>query len=295
MSLAALKNRGQKRIDGLLDQSKKSEYTKDSRFWSPTLDKAGNSFSVIRFLPEKEDEENFGYVKLYRHYIDGDNGKYVENCLTTIGQNDPVQTHVNALWKLARAGDTDAEAMARKLGRKARYYANILVLEDKEVPENEGKVFIWEFGQKVFDKLEAMYQPESEYEDKRDPWDIFGQSGGANFKVKLRKVGGFTNYDLCGFDSPSPIMFKGKAMKDDEIEEMLSKRHALDPIIAQSNFKSFSELEKLFEAVNSPSTTTKIAPRAAARQQEVRKPQPSREQYDADEDLIQGIIDDEDD
>ncbi len=301
MSITSLRNRSAARLSKAVASTKSPYENKDDRFWNPTQDKTGNAFAVIRFLPERDDESNPGFVKLYSHGFEGENGWYIENCLSTIGKEDPVQDYIKPLWKQAKAGDVEAEKVARAMGRKASYYANVLIVEDKANPESEGKVFIWRFGQKVFDKLKANFAPESEFETPRDPWDIFGDNGGANFRVKVRKVSGYNNYDLCAFDAESAISLNGKKLSDKEIEKVLDQRHALDSLIAADQFKSYDELKAKLDSVLGAPTRRKSAPSKVSRDEEEEKPSgkkvektPVSSDDDDDEAYLKNLLEEDD-
>ena len=248
MSLSAMKKSNS--LDKLLGavqaenspQEKKSYV--DDRIWKPVMDKTGNGFAIIRFLPAPKGEE-LPWAKLWNHAFQGPTGQwYIENSLTTIGQNDPVSEHNSALWNSGVESDKE---IARKQKRKLQYYSNIYVVKDSANPQNEGKVFLYRFGKKIFDKVMETMQPAFEDETPINPFDFWE---GANFKLKLRKVDGYWNYDKSEFETPSAL-----ANKDDELEEIWGKEYSLKEFTENSNFKSYDELKKRLDVVLSGTTT----------------------------------------
>ncbi len=223
-------------------QEKKSYV--DDRIWKPVMDKTGNGFAIIRFLPAPKGEE-LPWAKLWNHAFQGPTGQwYIENSLTTIGQNDPVSEHNSALWNSGVESDKE---IARKQKRKLQYYSNIYVVKDSANPENEGKVFLYRFGKKIFDKIMETMQPAFEDESPINPFDFWE---GANFKLKLRKVDGYWNYDKSEFEAPS-------ALSDDdaELEALWGKQYSLKEFTEPTNFKSYDELKKRLDVVLSGTTT----------------------------------------
>ena len=216
-------------------QEKKSYV--DERLWKPELDKSGNGYAVIRFLPAVEGED-MPWAKVWNHAFQGPTGQwYIENSLTTVGQKDPVSEHNTKLWNTGLESDKET---ARKQKRKLQYFSNIYVVSDSKHPENEGKVFLYRYGKKIFDKLMAAMQPEFEDETPINPFDFWE---GANFKLKIRKVDGFWNYDKSEFETPS-------ALGDDSvIESVWKKQYALKEFTASTNFKSYEELKTRLDAV----------------------------------------------
>ena len=183
----------------------------DERLWKPSLDKSGNGYAVIRFLPEPEGEE-LPWAQVWSHAFQGPGGWYIENSLTTLGQKDPVSDLNRELWNSGQ--DTDKE-IARKQKRKLSYYSNIYVVKDEMNPENEGKVFLYKYGKKIHDKIVAAAQPEFEDEQAINPFDLWN---GADFRLKICKVAGFWNYDKSGFANPSTLAGK----TDEELEARLN-------------------------------------------------------------------------
>ena len=217
-------------------QEKKSY--KDERLWKPELDKSGNGFAVIRFLPAVEGED-MPWAKVWNHAFQGPTGQwYIENSLTTISQKDPVSELNSSFWNTGLESDKE---IARKQKRKLQYFSNIYVVSDSKHPENEGKVFLFRFGKKIFDKLMAAMQPEFEDESPINPFDFWE---GANFKLKIRKVDGYWNYDKSEFDSPTALFDN-----DGQIEEVWKKAYPLAEFSAASNFKSYDELKQRLDTV----------------------------------------------
>ena len=209
----------------------------DERLWKPEMDKTGNGYAVIRFLPAPDGEE-LPWAKMYSHAFQGPGGWYIENSLTTIGGKDPVSEYNRELWNSGI--DADKETV-RKQKRKLSYYANIYVVQDKANPQNEGKVFLYKFGKKIFDKIMEAMQPEFEDETPINPFDFWQ---GANFKLKLKKVAGYWNYDSSEFDRPGPLLDD-----DDALEALWKKQYSLAALTAADQFKSYEQLETRLKMV----------------------------------------------
>ena len=225
----------------------------DDRFWKPEMDKTGVGSAIIRLLPAPEGED-LPWVKMYSHAFQGPGGWYIENSLTTTGQKDPVSEHNRELWN---SGSEKDKETVRKQKRKLNYYSNIYVVKDPLHPENEGKVFLFKFGKKIFDKILNAMQPEFEDEEPMNPYDFWT---GANFRLKIRKVEGYWNYDKSEFDSPSPLL-----EDDDALEALWKKEYSLSAIVAPDQFKSYDDLQKRLNYV----LGQKNAARAVAEQEEV--------------------------
>jgi hypothetical protein len=220
------------------DQNKKTDY-KDDRFWRPEIDKTGNGFAIIRFLPEVENED-CPWAKVYSHAFRGPGGWYIENCLTTISQKDPVSELNTQLWNSGVESDKN---LARDRKRKLNYTSNIYVVSDPSNPQNEGKVFLYKYGAKIFEKLQEVMKPEFKDEEAINPFDFWK---GANFRLKIRKVAGYTNYDKSEFDSSSPLC-KGD---DAELEKVWKSQYPLTEFTNSSNFKTHQELkDRLYEVL----------------------------------------------
>jgi len=209
----------------------------DDRVWKLDVDKSGNGYAVIRFLPAPNGED-LPFVKLYSHAFQGSGGWYIENSLTTLGQKDPVSELNSELWN----NGTDAgKELARKQKRKLTYVSNIYVVKDPANPANEGKVFLFKYGKKIFDKLTAAMQPEFEDEEAIDPFDFWQ---GANFKLKAKNVAGYRNYDSSEFAASSPLLDD-----DDAMEAIWKKQYSLAELVAADQFKSYDELKKRLDYV----------------------------------------------
>ena len=209
----------------------------DDRVWKLECDKSGNGYAVIRFLPAPNGED-LPFVKLYSHAFQGPGGWYIENSLTTLGQKDPVSELNSTLWN----NGTDAgKELARKQKRKLTYVANVYVVKDPANPANEGKVFLYKFGKKIFDKLTAAMQPEFEDEEAIDPFDFWQ---GANFKLKAKNVAGYRNYDSSEFARPSALLDD-----DDAMEAVWKSQYSLAELVAADQFKSYDDLKKRLDYV----------------------------------------------
>jgi hypothetical protein len=250
MSISALRN--QNSLDKLLQQVQKDESPAtekksyvDERLWKPNVDKAGNGYAVIRFLPAPEGEE-LPWVRVWNHAFQGPTGQwYIENSLTTLNQKDPVSEYNTQLWNSGVESDKE---IARKQKRKLKYYSNIYVVSDPSNPENEGKIFLYAYGKKIFDKLMEAMQPAFEDETPINPFDFWQ---GANFKLKIRKVDGYWNYDKSEFESVSALK-----TSDEELESIYKGEYSLQEFMAPSNFKSYDELKTRLDAVLTGSVVT---------------------------------------
>ena len=210
----------------------------DDRYWKLECDKAQNGSAVIRFLPAP-DGEDMPFVKLYSHAFQGKGGWYIENSLTTLNQKDPVSEYNSELWN----NGTDAgKEQARKQKRKLTYIANILVVKDPANPQNEGGVFLYKFGKKIFDKLMSAMQPEFEDEEAINPFDFWE---GANFKLKAKNVAGYRNYDSSDFGRVEALL----GGDDDALEALWGKQNSLAELVAADQFKEYDVLKKRFNQV----------------------------------------------
>ena len=209
----------------------------DDRLWKPEMDKTGNGYAVIRFLPAP-DGEDLPWVKMYSHGFQGPGGWYIENSLTTLGQKDPVSEYNRTLWN---SGNDKDKEIVRKQKRKLSYYSNIYVVKDPSNPHNEGQVFLFKFGKKIFDKIMAAMQPKFEDETPINPFDFWA---GANFKLKIRKVDGYWNYDKSEFDSPAALLDD-----DDALEALWKKQYSLAAMTAEDQFKTYEQLQTRLDYV----------------------------------------------
>lgn len=254
MSFKDLKKNSQATISRLTQEldklNKGSESYKDDRFWKPEVDQAGNGFAVIRFLPAVEGED-VPWVRIFTHGFKGPGGWYIENSLTTIGKKDPVSEMNTVLWN---SGNEKDKEIARERKRKLSYIANILVVSDPKHPENEGKTFLFKFGKKIFDKIMEKIQPEFADDQAVNVFDFWQ---GANFKLKIRKVAGYTNYDKSEFETPTPVLDGDDA----KLEVLWKKQYSLKEFNEASNFKSYEELKtRLNEVLNGdPKISSKTA------------------------------------
>jgi len=225
------------------DQSNKNKY-QDDRLWKIEMDKTGNGYAVIRFLPASNGED-MPWQRVWSHAFQDKGGWYIENSLTTLGNKDPVSEENTRLWNTGVESDKE---IARKRKRKLSYYANILVVSDPNHPENEGRIALFKFGKKIFDKITEAMQPAFEDETPINPFDFWK---GANFKLKLRKVDGYWNYDKSEFESVSPVK-----SNDDEIKAIWEKQYPLKPFVAADNFKTYDELKEKLNRVISGARST---------------------------------------
>ena len=235
MSFADFKKRSQSSINELtkkIEETNKKESFKDDRFWRPELDKSSNGYAVIRFLPAVEGED-LPWAKYYSHGFQGKGGWFIENCPTTLGKKCPVCESNSELWNSGIEKDKD---IARNRKRRLHYTANIMIVSDPANPQNEGKVFLYKFGKKIFDKINEAMNPEFADEEAINPFDFWA---GADFKLKVRKVAGYINYDKSEFDSSSALL-EGD---DAKLEELWKSQYALSEFTDEANFKSYDELK----------------------------------------------------
>jgi len=238
-SFASLRKNSKSQFDKLVTEVQKLNAPtqgsqEDNRFWKPEVDKAGNGYAVIRFLPtpEADGDEGAPYVRIWDHGFQGPNGWYIEKSLTTLGQKDPVSEYNSQLWN---SGIEANKELVRKYKRRLSFISNIYVVKDPAHPENEGKVMLYKYGKKIWDKIELAMNPEFEDEKKINPFDLWE---GANFKLKIRKVEGYRNYDKSEFEDASPLM-----NDDEELESLWKQEHSLQTFIQPKEFKSYDELK----------------------------------------------------
>jgi len=215
----------------------KKSYSDDT-MWKPELDKTGNGYAVVRFLPTPEGEE-MPWVSYFDHGFQGPGGWYIEKSLTTLNKQDPVSEYNSTLWN---TGIEANKEIARKQKRRLHYVSNVYVVSDPKNPDNEVKVFKYRFGKKIFEQLKEAISPAFDDEAPINPFDLRGE--GANFKIKIRKVDGYWNYDKSEFESPSPLF-------DDEnrLNEINNSTYSLSDVIAPSEFKSYDELKEKLDRV----------------------------------------------
>ena len=282
MDFSALKkNRGNfdnlmKEVEKIADPQQTNQ--KDERFWQPEVDKAGNGYAVIRFLPSPAGED-YPWVRVWNHAFQGPTGKwYIENSLTTLGKQDPVSELNTELWNTGTDANKD---IARKQKRKLVYISNIFVVKDPANPQNEGQVFLYKYGKKIFDKIKDVMQPEFEDENAINPFDFWK---GANLKLKIRKVEGYRNYDKSEFDSVTALNDS-----DDALKAIWEKQHSLQEFLDPKNFKSYEELKNKLQAVLSSAVPSVSADEVELSQPEPVKqasaPKKKEDDTDEDEDL----------
>lgn len=246
----------------------------DERFWTPTVDKMGNGVAVIRFLPAPKDED-VPFVRIFSHGFKGPTGSwYIENSRTTIGESDPVSDLNTKLWNSGIESDKD---LARDQKRKLHFISNILVVKDPSNPENEGKVFLYKFGKKIFDKLNDLMNPAFDDEEPVNPFDFWE---GANFRLKIRQVDGYRNYDKSDFDTSSSV-----SDDDSELENIWNLQYSLQEFVDPKNFKSYEELQnKLDRVLGNESVVVK--PKKVVKELEEESPPETKSvSTDSDDDL----------
>ena len=235
-SFSALKRQRTSSLERLTKEinklaNKEQGSSSDDRYWQPEVDKAGNGYAIIRFLPAPMNEE-LPWVRIWNHGFQGPGGWYIENSLTTLNQPDPVAEMNSKLWN---SGNDKDKEIARARKRRLSYIANIYVVKDPAHPENEGKVFLFKFGKKIFDKINEKMNPQFDDEKPLNPFDLWA---GANFKLKIRKVEGYRNYDKSEFEDPAPLLDD-----EDDMEAIWKSEHSLAELIAPDKFKSYDELK----------------------------------------------------
>jgi hypothetical protein len=276
------------RIIGAIESESNTSYN-DERYWQMKIDKNKVGSAVIRFLPNGN-ENGVPFVRYYEHAFKGPTGKwYIERCLTSIGSNDPVAESNEYLWNTV--GTEEAKKLVRARKRHLYYVSNVLVINDPANPDNNGKVFLFRYGKKIFEKIQDAIRPQ--FADDT-PIDVFNPFDGAAFKLRSYDADGYVSYEKSTFDSPSPIG------TEKEIEEIFGKLHDLDALVAPSTFKTYDELKKRFVAVVgntgaiAPTETKSSAPSPALKPSPVEPDEPkySESQSNLSED---GAEDDSDD
>lgn len=231
-----------------LNQSTNNQADSEDNFWKPDVDKAGNGYAVIRFLPAPSGED-VPFVRIWDHGFQGPGGWYIEKSLTTFGQPDPVSEYNSKLWATGMESNKD---LVRKQKRRLSYFSNILIVKDPTRPENEGKVFLYKYGKKIFDKLNEAMNPEFSDETAKNPFDLWE---GANFKLKIRQVEGYRNYDKSEFDTVSPVS------NDDEVlKKIWDSEYSLQELLDKKHFKSYEDLKRRLEKAIGVSENTPYSP-----------------------------------
>ena len=239
MSFADLKRKSQSSFEFLQKELEKSSTQSgaDERLWKPELDASGNGYAVVRFLPAPEGE-SVPWAKVYNHAFKGPGGWLIDNCPTTNGDKCPICATNTKLWNSGHESDKD---VARQRKRKLSYYSNIYVVNDPKNPDNNGKVFLFKYGKKIHDKILAAMQPE--FQDET-PVNVFDLWEGANFKIKIRTIGGYWNYDASEFAAPAAL-----SNDDDELETIWKQEYSLEAFTNASEFKTYEELETRMSSV----------------------------------------------
>lgn len=244
-----MKSNRQSSIDKLVKeldkfQNPQGQSSEDTRFWKPEVDKSGNGYAVIRFLPAPKNED-VPFVRIWDHGFQGPGGWYIENSLTTLGKPDPVTEYNSKLWNSGIEANKD---LVRKQKRRLHFISNILVVKDPSNPSNEGKVFLFKYGKKIFDKLNEAMNPQFDDEKPINPFDFWE---GADFKLKIRMVEGYRNYDKSEFSAPSEV-----SDDDDVLKKIWNSEYSLQDFLAEKNFKSYNELKTRLERVLGDTTST---------------------------------------
>jgi hypothetical protein len=233
----------------------------DDRFWKIDRDKSGNGSAVIRFLPPSaiDGDDALPWIRIFSHGFKGPTGKwYIENSLTTLNQKDPVSEYNTTLWNSTTDEQGWQRKQVREQKRRLHYISNIYVVSDPKNPDNEGKVFLFKYGKKIFDKITMLMNPEFEGDTPVNPFDLWA---GANFKLRIRTVEGYPNYDQSVFDTPKALLGN-----DDALEALWNKQYSLSEFLDTKNFKSYDELKQKLDAVlgdtgsvSQPATTQSVA------------------------------------
>lgn len=238
------KNSGRAALEKLASEVKKMDDktdNTDNRFWYPAVDKAGNGFAIIRFLPAPAGDDT-DFVRVFEHGFKGPTGQwYIEKSLSTIGKPDPLMEYNSMLWNASDDDASPTRKQARDQKRKLVYITNVYVIQDDANPENQGKVFLFKVGKKIWDKLKDAMKPQYADETPMNPFDLWE---GANFKLKIRKLDGYRNYDKSEFSKPAPLFDDDKKM-----EAVWKQEYSLKEFIDPATFKTYEELEKRLHVV----------------------------------------------
>lgn len=294
MSFASMKKARQAELEKLkaqIESTNKGGAGNQDNYWKPERDKAGNGQALIRFLPAAEGETT-PWITYYDHWFKGPTGQYyTEKSLTTIGQDDPVSEFNSRLWNSGIDADKD-QARAQK--RKMHYVANILVVKDFANPENDGKVFLYRFGAKIFDKIKDAMNPVFEGDEPINPFDFWD---GADFHMRITNVEGWVNYDKSVFRDPRPL-----SDDDARLEEIYNALTPLSSLIAPDKFKSYAELKAKLNRVLCIEADEPVRPAAVAaapvveREEPAPRPAVTVEEDDSDDDTLsffQGLADED--
>lgn len=281
-TFAQLKNNRASQLEKLtaelnkLNNNSPQNESDDDRFWKPDVDKAGNGYAVIRFL-QAPPGEDVPFVRIWDHGFQGPGGWYIEKSLTTLNEKDPVSEYNSLLWNSGIEANKD---LVRKQKRRLSYYSNILVVKDPSRPQNEGKVFLFKYGKKIFDKINEAMHPQFADEKPINPFDLWD---GASFKLKIRQVDGYRNYDKSEFDKPEPV-----ASNDADIEKIWKSQHSLQKLLDRSNFKPYDELkvrlDRVINAAVKPATKSAEFEEASPPAIKAAKPAPIPWEEDEEDD-----------
>jgi hypothetical protein len=280
------------KIKKVVESNGSSNFNSDEdKYWKCEVDKTGNGYAIIRFLPAppQDGDDGLPFVKYFDHGFQGPGGWYIEKSLTTLNKDDPVSQYNSELWN---SGIESNKEVARKQKRRLHYVSNVYIVKDPKHPENEGKVFLFKYGKKIMEKLTTAMNPQFEDDAPIDPFDLWS---GANFKLKIRKVDGYQNYDLSEFDVGGPLLDD-----DDALETVWKSEHSLSEIVDVKNFKSYDDLKKRLDkvlGVTSP-TVSRNNTFEAVKQQKIqdKESQIDTSLLDDDEedvDYFQNLLDDE--
>ena len=279
--------------------SSSSNFNEDEdKYWKCEVDKTGNGYAIIRFLPAppQDGDDGLPWVKYYDHGFQGPGGWMIEKSLTSIGKTCPISEYNSQLWN---SGIEANKEQARKQKRRLHYVSNVYVVKDPKHPENEGKTFLFRYGKKIMEKITQAMNPQFEDETPIDPFDLWS---GANFKLKIRKVDGYQNYDLSEFDSAGSLK-----EDDDALEKVWKSEHSLLEILDTKNFKSYEELKTKLDRVvgiSSPNVSRSNT-MEAVKQQKIEeketeiesmfssKPSSTTEESDDDLDYFASLLDED--
>lgn len=203
----------------------------DARYFQVTKDKAGNGVALVRFLPGKDTP----WVRYWSHSFEYNGGWYIENSRTSLKEDDPVSEYNKLLWDSGKEEYKEFVSLKPGTKRKLNYVSNIYVIEDPANPENNGKVFLYQYGAKIYDKIKALMQPSIKTLPPVNPFNPFD---GANLQIIIKKVAGYPNYDDTKF-----IQEGSKLGNDDEIEKIYNQQYDLEDILKESNFKPYEKLK----------------------------------------------------
>jgi len=256
----------------------------DTRFWQPEVDKAGNGMAIIRFLPAPaaDGDDALPWVRVFNHGFQGPGGWYIENSLTTLNQKDPVSEYNSILWN---SGIEANKEIARKQKRRLTYISNILVVSDPKNPENEGQIKLYKFGKKIFDKISEAMNPEFADETPLNPFDFWE---GANFKIKIRQVEGYRNYDKSEFDSITPVLDGD----DDKLEALWKKEYSLKEFLEPKQFKSYDTLKAKLDKVLGLDGVAPVKTKAEDTVLNTAKSAPSLDENDEELDYFRSLAED---